>query len=127
MIKAIKDQGEQFDIKLVGDESAEYIATLYETLEQQVNEEEVKDRPEEAGIPNKLAVKTEKRRVIGKDIDYPILYVAEVKGGLAAYNEFGNRISDVKTTPEDRSKLVKTIANMNTTRWNHDRVDYNKK
>lgn len=104
---------------LVGDESADFINTMYEEM---LGEEEGENLPEIVidGVPNKLPVRHEVIDVKGKKVNYPIFFVAAVKGGFCMYNELGMRVSAVtKNTDEEKdavSKLNKACARFNAQR-----------
>lgn len=90
-IVALREAGET----VADDESEEVINTMFEALTHEQAQDEATEAEEVPGVPNKMPVRTEMLRVGGKDVNFPIHFVAAVKGGMALYNERGQRISGV--------------------------------
>lgn len=103
-----------------GTEEIDLINTLWEELQQE-EREEVSEQEEIDGVPNNLAVRTETLSQNGKDVRFPIFFVAAVKGGQALYNERGQRVSPVCTPTSDPNQgyINKAAARYNAERRRH--------
>lgn len=102
-------------VKLDGTESPELIDTYYQDV--MVN---TKDKQREAvvmdGVPNNLPPRVEVLVIGGKERQFPVWFKAEVKGGAALYNEFGQRVTSVASTPEEQSLISRQLSKVNAER-----------
>jgi hypothetical protein len=85
---------------LNGTEEADYINTMFEALQAEEREDNG-DAEEVEGVPNMLPVRYEVFQQNGKEVKFPIFFVAAVKGGQSLYNERGQRVSPVCTQDSD--------------------------
>ncbi len=103
-----------------GTESADLINTLWEEFQEE-DREEVTEQEEVDGVPNRLRPRTETLSQNGKPVNFPIFFVAAVKGGFALYNEVGQRVSPVCTseTSPNAGYINRAAARNNAERRRH--------
>ena len=102
--------------ELSGDETEEVIDTMHEALELEEGAGEVTEAEEVDGVPNKLSPRFEPLRVGGKDVNFPVFFVAAVKGGTRLYNERGQAVSGVMSTQKEQAYIAKAAARNNALR-----------
>ncbi len=107
-IKTLTDAGKP----LLGDETSEQLDTLMAALEAGERDEDAGERVEAEGVPDKLPVRTELLKIGNKEVNFPIHFVAPVRGGYAIYNETGVRID----FNEDLSSLSRKVSRVNALR-----------
>ncbi len=121
-IKSLEEAG----VELKGDETSEELETLA-AAQSMKGDDEAGVQEEVEGVPNQLPPRTEPRSLAGKTVNFPVHFVAAVKGGFALYNETGKRISPAYAPdqPLDESPnatkgvlyINKACAKFNAMRW----------
>lgn len=102
--------------ELSGDETEEVIDTMHEAMELEEGGEEATEAEEIDGAPNHLTPRFEPLRVGGKDVNFPVFFVAAVKGGTRLYNERGQAVSGVMKTAKEQAYIAKAAARNNAIR-----------